>query len=194
MLKQQFQAYISEFLRKISFWSQFFSESVVHIFRLFPYKATILWPSIILPPMIRLEIWFFLIFCHRHDFLSQTKNEATWCWCEPTCLCLDLFGPPYLTLTLVTFDLDPCDLLVTCQIHYARLGKLLKNIIFWSGDLDLWPMTLTLDLDIIKIHLHTKFHGPRCYSYQNMNYCLVNFGPVTEGQTDGKWRIRAHCA
>ena len=43
-------------------------------------------------------------------------------------------------------------------------------------------LTLNVDLDIIQIHLHTKFHGPRCYSYRNINYCSVNFGPVTDGQ------------
>ncbi len=47
-------------------------------------------------------------------------------------------------------------------------------------------MTLTfkVDLDIIQIHPHTKFRDRRCYSYRDMNYCLVNFGPVTDGQTD----------
>ena len=43
-------------------------------------------------------------------------------------------------------------------------------------------LTLNLDLDIIQIHLHTKFHGPRCYNYRNMNYCPVNFRPITGGQ------------
>ena len=43
------------------------------------------------------------------------RNEATWRWCEPTCLCLDPL-----------FDLDPCDLWP------------------WPRDLDLgslWPLT-----------------------------------------------------
>ncbi len=46
-------------------------------------------------------------------------------------------------------------------------------------------MTLTfkVDLDDIQIHPPTKFRGPRYYSYRDMNYCLVNFGPVTDGQT-----------
>ena len=44
------------FLPKMSFWPKIFSESVVHIFRLLPYRPIMLWPSIISPPMIGLEI------------------------------------------------------------------------------------------------------------------------------------------
>ncbi len=35
---------------------------------------------------------------------------------------------------------------------------------------------------VIMMYDYTKFHGPRYYSYRDMNYCLVNFGPVTDGQ------------
>ncbi len=46
-------------------------------------------------------------------------------------------------------------------------------------------MTLNfkVGLDDNQIHISTTFRGPRYYSYRDMNYCLVNFGPVTDGQT-----------
>ena len=36
------------------------------------------------------------------------------------------------------------------------------NCVFWSGDLDLWPLTLTIELieDIIKVNPCTKFRDP----------------------------------
>ena len=65
---------------------------------------------------------------------------------------------------------------------------------FWSSDLDLWSMTLNfkVGLHIIQIHPHTKFRDPRCHRYRDMNYCLVNFGPLTDGQTDrqaDRWKV-----
>ncbi len=58
-------------------------------------------------------------------------------------------------------------------------------------DLDLWPMTLTfaLDLHINYVHLHAQFGDSVSSGFWDMNYFLVNFGPVnfggvTDGQTD----------
>ncbi len=57
------KAYTSElgavsliFTKNVNLATIFFSESVVNIFRLLPYAPTILWPSIISPPMICPEI------------------------------------------------------------------------------------------------------------------------------------------
>ncbi len=43
-------------------------------------------------------------------------------------------------------------------------------------------MTLTLKVNPagIQVHLHTKLCDPSCNTYGDMNYCLVNFGPVTD--------------
>ena len=60
------------------------------------------------------------------------KNEATWRWCEPTCLSLGPVIWPWpmwpLTLTHVTFDLDA----------WTKYAKSMK-IAFLACDLDLWP-------------------------------------------------------
>ncbi len=105
----ELSAVIVSFLPKMSFWSNFFPESVVHIFRLLPYRPTIFWPSIILPPMIRLEILLFLIFCHRHDFLSQTYKKMAFCIFDHYyffesvvhTFCLSPYKPPILWPSIV---------------------------------------------------------------------------------------------
>ncbi len=40
----------------------------------------------------------------------------------------------------------------------SHSGQICPQSVFWPGDLDLWPMTLTfkLDLDILSLDLHTK--------------------------------------
>ena len=52
-------------------------------------------------------------------------------------------------------------------------------------------MTLTFnpDLDTINVHHHTKFGDHKSNGSEDMNFCpvtfcLVNFGQVTDGQTD----------
>ena len=48
-------------------------------------------------------------------------------------------------------------------------------------------VTLTYDLhllDIIYVHHHTEFGGPKLHSFRDMNFFLVNFGQVTDGRTD----------
>ena len=84
-----------------------------------------------------------------------------------------------LTLTNVTYDLDPHD--PWPSISAGGLSNKAPNHIFWSGDLDLWPMTLTIRVDLwaIPIHALTKFHDPMCNGSWNMN-----FGLVTDIQTD----------
>ena len=60
-----------------------------------------------------------------------------------------------------------------------------ENTIFWPGDVDLWPMTLTLTfelgLDLIKVNPHTKFRDPR--SNGSAVRALTN--RHTDSQTDG---------
>ncbi len=135
---------------------------------------------------------------HMRKILRSTSGVYKWRNLTLMWAHLPLFGPSYLTFTLVklvtfdldpvTFNLDPCDLRPFGHMSntLCKTRQTAQNINFLSGDLDLWPMTLTLNanLDIIQIHLHTKFHDPRCYSYRNMNYCLVNFGPVTDRRTE----------
>ncbi len=89
---------------------------------------------------------------------------------------------PFLTLTHMTFDLDICDLWPLGHRFYA-LCKVLKNMFFLHGDLDLWPTTFILidHLDIINVHHPTKFGDPNLNGSWDMNYCPVNFGPVSFG-------------
>ncbi len=103
-------------------------------------------------------------------------NEATWRWCEPTCLCLE---PPLdlepcdlspwlwpLTLTIVTFDLE-----VLCQIHCKSMKITICDIM----TLTFLPMTFTFthDLDRIKLHHHTKFCDSKSIASWHMNFFLV---------------------
>ncbi len=79
---------------------------------------------------------------------------------------------PNLTLTHVTFDLDPSDLWPLGQMS-KKLQKILeKKIFFRHGDLDLWPMTLTLirDLDII-----LRYSDPTLNGSIVMKFFLVFF-------------------
>ena len=57
-------------------------------------------------------------------------------------------------------------------------GVFIKSNIFWPGDLDIWPMTLSfkLDLDILPLDLHTK--NQVC-----MSFCSA-VRVVTDGWTD----------
>ncbi len=64
-----------------------------------------------------------------------------------------------------------------------------------------WPSTLTFthDPDITNVHQHTKFDHPKSSGPKDINFYLVIFSPmnyflVTDGQTDGRRRIRAHRA
>ena len=66
-------------------------------------------------------------------------NEATWRWCEPTCLCLPIWPLP---MTHVTFDLDHWDLLAPDRLSNT-LCKIHPNLQLWHGDLDLWPSHVT---------------------------------------------------
>ncbi len=71
------------------------------------------------------------------------------------------------------------------------------NNIFWPCNCDLWPMTLTLgvDLGVISIHVLTKFRNPRSNTFWVMNYCpVISVQSQTDRQTDRKWCIRAHPA
>ncbi len=47
-------------------------------------------------------------------------------------------------------------------------------------------MTLTskVMLGVIHVHVLIKFHDPRSNRFQDMNYCPVTFGQVTDGQTE----------
>ncbi len=95
-------------------------------------------------------------------------------------------GNPYLTLTHVTFDLDPCDL---------------------------WPrgqISMTLQKTFEKCNLTLKWaHLPVLYTlftvtdkwllidWNHQNFFLVNFGPVPDRQTDrqtDRWFLRSHHA
>ncbi len=67
--------------------------------------------------------------------------------------------PVFLTACVsLTVKLLPRSLLVSSLIHQATSGQGHLWHIFWPGDLDLWPTTLTfeLDLDILPLDLHTK--------------------------------------
>ncbi len=80
----------------------------------------------------------------------------------------------YLTLAHVTFDLDPCDLwpIGPCQRTHK---KSLKKSYFWTGDLDLWPMTLTFirDLDNNYSHHHTELCDHKSNDCRDMNFFPV---------------------
>ncbi len=56
---------------------------------------------------------------------------------------------------------NSCHYLFTRCSDCAQMPKLnlQKSSFFWPGDLDLWPMTLAIELglDIIKVHPHTIF-------------------------------------
>ncbi len=73
----------------------------------------------------------------RHSGLL--KNEATWPFCEPTCLSLGSL-----------FDLDQCDLWpwylwpLTDRFHMKCTMQRPWNQVLFTRDLDLWPTTLTL--------------------------------------------------
>ncbi len=76
------------------------------------------------------------------------------------------------------------------------LCKVLEKHVFWHGDLDLWPLTLTFihNLDIINIHHHTKFETPKSNGLRDINFYLVIFGPmnyflVTDRQMDRRKAI-----
>ena len=89
-----------------------------------------------------------------------------------------------LTLTLVTFDLDPCDLWPWPRwpsILLVSLSNEASNDVFWSSDLDLWPMTLKIRVDLGVIHVHdlAKCHDPRCNGSWD-----INFGLVTDRHTE----------
>ena len=90
---------------------------------------------------------------------------------------LNLQGRP-LTLTHVTFDLDPCDPWPK-RLPVRWSNDTWKNV-FGPGDLDLWPMTLTLkvSLGVIHINVLTKFHDPNFIGCWDMN-----FGQVTSRHT-----------
>ena len=102
-----------------------------------------------------------------------------------------------LTFTHMTFGLDLCNLWLMKHFTLATLPVTLKwvhkarNKVFWSGDLDLWPMTLNsrVHLGVIHVCALTKFCCAICYISWNMTYCLVtflsslNFGPVTDIHT-----------
>ncbi len=80
---------------------------------------------------------------------------------------------------------------LTSYIICMKPVKWASNNIFWPGDLDLWPMTLTFRVDLWVIHVNaqTKFHNPRCNGFWDMN-----FGLVTDIQTYRKQCIWAHRA
>ena len=96
---------------------------------------------------------------------------------------LDLQGRP-LTLTHATFDLDPCD--TWPQILPVRWSNETWNNVFWPSDLDLWPMTLTLKINLRVIHINilTKFHDPELNGCWNLIFGLVTFGPITDRRPD----------
>ena len=50
-----------------------------------------------------------------------------------------------------------------------------SNHVFWPGDLDIWPMTLTfrVKFGVIYVHALTKFHSPRCNTFRDMNFGKV---------------------
>ncbi len=115
-------------------------------------------------------------------------KNATWRWCEHTCQYRDLLA-----------DLDPCDLspwptwlltltYVTLDLKHYLLGSQMRpeNHVFWPGDPDLWPMTLTFKVVLGLAHMHVlaEFHAPNCNSFWVMNYCPMNFCPVTDRRTD----------
>ncbi len=89
-----------------------------------------------------------------------------------------------------TFDHDPCDLWpwpmwpltskITCKVVEWDLNET-WNHVFWPGDLDIWPMTLTsrVDLKVIHIHALTKFED-----HMPSRSWDMNFGYVTYRQTD----------
>ena len=85
------------------------------------------------------------------------KNEATWCCHEPTCLCLG----PNLTLTHVTFDLDPCNL--------WTLGKISKKWFFSSELLssDFWSSERQTDGQMDRQNAMHK--SPMCISTGGLN-------------------------
>ncbi len=78
-----------------------------------------------------------------------------------------------LILTHVIFDLDPCG--PWPPILPVSLSNEAISHVFWPGDLDLWPTTLTfrVDLEVIHVHALTKFHSPRCNGSWDMNFVLV---------------------
>ena len=69
--------------------------------------------------------------------------------------------------------------------HECRTCKIVRSYLklrFWPGDLDLWPMTLKLKVTLGGVHIDVlaKFHGPKFNTFEDMNYCPVNFGQVTD--------------
>ncbi len=144
---------------------------------LFDLDQCDLWPWYLWPLTYRL---------HMKCTMQRPWNQVLF---THVTLTFDLRPWP-LTLNQVTFDLDPCDLEPLGHMSNT-LCKVLENHVFWHGDLDLWPMTLTFTqaLDIINIHHHTKFEPPKSNGSRDINFYLVIFGPmnyflVTDRQTD----------
>ncbi len=85
---------------------------------------------------------------------------------------LDLQGWP-LALTHVTFDLDPCDPWPQ-RLPVRWLNETRDNIV-WPNDLDLWPMTLTLNVTygVIHVNVLAKFYDPKSTGCWDMIFGLV---------------------
>ena len=123
--------------------------------------------------------WFFIRPCTPYNSLLRLLPGD-----------LDLqadLGP--LILTHVIFDLNQCG--PWPPILPVSLSNEAASHVFWPGDLDLLPTTLTfrVDLEVIQVHVLTKFLSPRCNGSWDMNFVLV-----TDIQTYRKRCIWAHCA
>ncbi len=75
---------------------------------------------------------------------------------------------PNLTLTHVTFDLDPPDLL-----PLGQMSKKLQKIFEKSCFFDMVTLTLIHDLDIIYLHHYTELRDQKSHSCGDMNFFLV---------------------
>ncbi len=126
---------------------------------------------------------FFWFYSLLRKFNKFKQNEATWRWCEPTCLCLEPL-----------FDLGQDDLwrwpmwLLTCGLQ-ATLCKIQENHFF---DMT----TLTYDMDL---HTWPRYHHCSSlyqiwwpylkwflrYEFLSIDFLSsLNFDQVTDGQTE----------
>ena len=84
---------------------------------------------------------------------SQRFNEATWLWCEPTCLCLEPL-----------FDLGQCDLLL---VHNAAWRSTNYLCWFWTPQVGQWctPQVGGAHCRSVVHNVVTK-SGARCRSHK----------------------------
>ncbi len=85
----------------------------------------------------------------------------------------------YLTLTHVTFDLNPIPLMSRSRVKHSVKSS--KSTFFY---IELWPMTFTCVFYMIYGHYHTKFGEAKSNGSRDINFFLVNFSPVTSRWTD----------